>query len=397
MHFASLNFLIFLIIVFSCYWFLVPKTKRSLFLLLCSLIFCLIYVKGYIFLFILMIVITYLVAGYIAKETDKKKIAFGMLLSYLIINLCFFKYFSQIADFFQRYCFSINPKLMVPDYVLPVGLSYITFRLIHYVVEAYRNKVAEASFADFALYVLFFSLFPAGPVERFQRFHLQTRMGPQFEVSEINYGWLRILSGIVKKVFFADNLRRILMPIVSFPQGYSTGILILGVYGIAIQVYLDFSGYSDIAIGSARLFGYKIIENFHYPFFKPNIALFWRSWHISVYSWIRDYFFLPLFGHRASVFKLYLGILASFVVFHLWHKASLSFLVLGVYHGVGMIIWYLFQEIKRRNPIFKIRLFHHRLWRLPSTFLTFSFVSFGFIFFVTDLDKALNFIQAIWH
>ncbi|MFC2167002.1 MBOAT family O-acyltransferase, partial [Acidobacteriota bacterium] len=179
------------------------------------------------------------------------------------------------------------------------------------------------------------------------------------------------------------------------PQDYSRIIVIFSIYALSIRIYMDFSGYTDLAVGASRLFGYKIMENFNRPFFKKNIVLFWRNWHISVYSWIRDYFFFPVFGSQASVAKLYMGLFLSMVVFHLWHEASFGFLIMGVYHGAGLVIFQLFQELKKRLH-FPQRKGYQR-WLDPlSTILTFSFVSFGFLFFGNDIQYALDLIKRIF-
>jgi len=287
------------------------------------------------------------------------------------------------------------PKIEFPKILLPLGISYITFRLIHYIIEVYRKNVPKSSFVDFALYVLFFPTFLAGPVERFQRFQPQTTAQKDIDISNINSGLFRIISGLIRKFIIADNLARFIMPVLHSPQNYTRIIIILCIYGLAIRIYMDFSGYTDMALGVARLFGYKIMENFNRPFLKNNIALFWRSWHISVYSWIRDYFFFPLFSSRASIYKLYLGIFISMVVFHLWHRASLGFLILGIYHGAGLIIWQLFREVLKKQPLLKRSL--SRKWLDPvSTFFTFSFVSFGFIFFNFKIHNTLGIIKQIF-
>jgi alginate O-acetyltransferase complex protein AlgI len=256
--------------------------------------------------------------------------------------------------------------------------------MIHYVVEVYRNKAPAGSFVDFANYVLFFPTFLAGPVERFPKFHAQTTDKGAFNLSLFNDGLLRILSGIGKKFIVADYLRGLVMPMLSSPEDHGRYLIILAVYGLAIQIYMDFSGYTDMALGVARLFGYKIMENFNYPYFKKNIALFWRNWHISVYSFIRDYFFFPLFGYKASTIKIYLGVFCTMLVFMLWHEGSLNFFLLGVYHGLGLVVWNLYQELKRKYAFLR-RKKESQPGRWVSTFVTFTFVSFGFVIFMFDI------------
>ncbi len=336
-----LGFFFFLTISAFVYWSLISTRWQSLFLLICSIFFIALFSVPYSFYFLFNIILVYSTGIFIGRGYEKRKLLFKIILVWLVGNLCFFKYFTFLLDniFKIGFRFQLFPRIALPKILLPIGLSYIIFRLIHYVGEVYRDNTPRGSFVDFALYILFFPTFLAGPVERFQKFYTQIRAVSSLDISNINYGLFRIICGLVRKIIIADNLRNIIMPVLTSPQFYSRVIVISAIYGLAIQIYMDFAGYTDIAIGASRLFGYKIIENFNRPFLQKNIALFWRSWHISVYSWIRDYFFFPLFGSRASVAKLYLGVFISMVIFHLWHTASIGFLLLGAYQGLGIIIW----------------------------------------------------------
>lgn len=378
----------FFVIVFI-YWFLVPEKWRSLFLLLCSLIFISIFSIIYTFYFILLSVLVYWAGILIKKKVEKKRVIFTVTLVVLIGNLLLHKYF------FMTIPESTPPLLNQATKILwPLGISYITFRLIHYIAELYWRSMPSSSFVNFALYVIFFPTFLAGPVERFQKFHAQTIKKMCIDITEMNYGLVRILFGIIKKALIADNLNILIMPVLHSPKTFTLSAVILSVYGLAIQIYMDFSAYSDMAIGAARLFGYKIVENFNYPYFKKNIALFWRSWHISVYSWIRDYFFFPLFGTHSSHFKLYFGIMVTMIVFHLWHIPSIGFFILGMYHGIGLISWRLFQEAQKNYPSLRSLVSHK--WLNPfSTVLTVSFFSFGLLFFRMNLNEVICIIQKI--
>lgn len=380
---------LFLFILILVYWKLLPFQKRSLFLLICSFIFISLLNLIYAVFFLVMTITIYFAGKIITEKQKSKKIILQIALSFLIVNLFFHKFL--LPHNWQSFSLYSDSKIIL---LWPLGLSYVTFRLIHYMVEKYRNNVPETSFIDFASYILFFPTFLAGPVERFPDFQSQTAAGQKFDILSFNYGLYRIISGIVKKFFFADNLARLIMPVINYPQNYTRIFVILSIYGLAVRIYMDFSGYTDIALGVSRLFGYKIMENFNKPFFQKNIALFWRNWHISVYSWIRDYFFFPLFGYRASNLKIYLGIFCTMIVFMLWHELSLNFLVLGIYNGAGLIVWYCFQELKKKNITIN-RLFNHRYLNPLAIFLTFSFVSFSFIFFSLDIRNAWNVIKSI--
>ncbi|MCF7907332.1 MAG: hypothetical protein K9L86_00425 [Candidatus Omnitrophica bacterium] len=341
------------------------------------------------------------VGGASMRKTDKrKKIILKLLLVWLVGNICFFKYIGLLAVSMSRISwFASMPKIPMPGIVLPLGISYIIFRLIHYIVEVYRRNMPESSFSDFGLYILFFPTFLAGPVERFHNFHSQTRAQKSISagtsLGDINYGLFRIICGMVKKFIIGDSLARLIMPLLNSPQNYSRLLVLVSIYGLAVRIYMDFSGYTDMAIGIARLFGYRIVENFKKPFFQKNIALFWRNWHISVYTWIRDYFFFPFFGHRASSVKVYAGVFFSMLVFMLWHGGNFNFFILGIYHGLGLLTWYGFQEIKRKHPA--IRRLTVKPYLDPlAIFFTFSFVSFGFIVFALDINCAKAILQRVF-
>lgn len=372
------------------YWLVIPEKWRSLFLLFCSFIFISLLHVRYAICFSLMTVVVYFAGNIIIRYNRWGKMTLRITLAFLIINL-----------FLHKYFLGLNPKIFLSylnnstTILWPLGMSYVTFRLIHYIVEVYRKNVPVSSFVDFGSYVLFFPAFLAGPVERFPKFHSQTAEKKKFDIANVNYGLYRIICGIIKKCIIADTLARIIRPVLQFPENYTRAVVILVVYGLAIRIYMDFAGYTDMAIGIARLFGYKIMENFNRPFFQKNIALFWRNWHISVYSWIRDYFFFPLFGYRASNIKIYFGIFCTMIVFMLWHEISLSFLVLGIYHGLGVVVWHIFQEIKRKYSLV------HRVTAKGyldpiATFFTFNFVSFGFVFFGLEVGAIGSIIHRIF-
>jgi len=383
-----LIFLLFLYISVSLYWIIIPKRFRSLFLLGCSIIFIAALNLEYLLYFLANVAFVYGAKTYIGKKAANKGWVLSATVVWLVANLCLFKYHDIFINLLSMFGVKFPPAQAAGIYsiVLPLGLSYIIFRLIHYVVESYRGNIPESSFVDFAMYVLFFPTFLAGPVDRFPRVYSQTAQGKDFVITDFNYGLFRIASGIIKKFLISDSLAKVIMPILYAPQANSRPVLIASIYGLAIQVYLDFAGYTDMAIGISRLFGYTIMENFDRPFLKKNIALFWRSWHISVYSWIRDYFFFPIFGYKASNFKIYLGIFCSMMVFMLWHKGNINFLLLGIYHGTGLIAWYLFQEVKRKH-LFIRNLFARPYLDPLSVFVTFNFVSFGFIIFSLNLHE----------
>ncbi len=384
MSFISLTYFIFLFLVTILYWNIVPGRSRIVFLTVVGFIFICTYSIIIACLLFLLGLILYR-CGIIIDRTPSAENR-SQLLKYILFGLiwilCVIKVFTgsghaaPFSDLHGRLFFW--------------GTSYIIFRTIHYIIESYRRTFPQHSLWSFLCYILFFPIFLSGPIERFDRFYEQTysvadRHG--IDIQEINYGLYRIIKGIIKKVFIADVMARFIVSVFHSPMEYPKYIVIFCIYASAIRIYMDFSGYTDIAIGSARLLGYKIMENFNSPFFQPNIAMFWRNWHISLYIWIRDYFFLPIFGKKASVYSLYLGIFFSMIVFHIWHGFSVKFLLLGVYHGFVLVIWTLWQAIKRKFR-FKMGYINPLFIRACTTFFTFNIVSFGMVFLVFPMRQA---------
>ncbi|NQT90740.1 MAG: MBOAT family protein [Candidatus Omnitrophica bacterium] len=390
-------FSISLVMVFLVYWFLLPKGNRSLFLLICSLIFIAWFGIGLALYFLINTAVVYMAGSYMSRRPADKGLIVRCTLIWLIASLCFFKYTNTLFDLLFK-TESLFLSMSDPVYsriLLPLGISYVTFRLIHYTVETYKGNAPRSSFADFALYVLFFPTFLAGPVDRFERFYPQSGPDKRLDISDVNYGLFRIACGIIRKVFIADSLARVVMPILAVPQQHSRPLLLACMYGLSIRIYMDFAGYTDMAIGISRLFGYRIMENFNRPYLQKNIALFWRSWHISVYAWIRDYFFFPVFGHKASTLKLYLGIISTAMLFMLWHRGSSSFFILGLYCSLGFIIWQAFQELKARHPLLRRAL--SKRWLDPlSILITFNFVSVSQLFFIFSAKDAVSVLGAIF-
>jgi alginate O-acetyltransferase complex protein AlgI len=276
------------------------------------------------------------------------------------------------------------------EVAIPVGISYLSFRLVHYLVERYRGSLADTGVLDFLSYVFFFPVFLAGPLLRFDEYN-RSRVASRPDLNVINGAMARILIGVGKKMV-ADPIGAWAHPILMSPEAHPPGVVVGALYAASFQLYMDFSGYSDIAIGLARLFGITIPENFSYPFFKRNIAEFWRHWHITLHRFFRDYVFLPLFGFRATTFKLYLGIGVTIFLFQVWHQASLNFVLLGVFHGVGVIGHQLFQRFQKRRP--KLRKFmRSREMAVPCIFLTVSYFSLGNVLFMTDAVRFVAVIQ----
>lgn len=277
---------------------------------------------------------------------------------------------------------------------VPLGISFLTFRLIAYFVDQQLPRAERPGLANYALFVLFFPTFIAGPLERWVTFH----RGPTLKVDLNQAGWAleRILYGVAKKIILADRLALYLMEIGKGPLDPSQRSSWIMFFGFGIQIYLDFAAYSDIAIGLGRLFGYEIMENFNRPYLARNMADFWRRWHISLSEWIRVYLFMPIATRRPSPLRLYVATLVSMSLCGLWHGAGWNFLFWGAYHGIGISAYHLWTAARRKSKL----LAAVGEWR-PAGWLsvagTFLYVSLGFVFFSKPMDDALVILhQMIW-
>lgn len=355
------------------YWGLVPEKRRAEFLLLVSLGFSAALAGVYSLFFLGNIVFVYFVSTRNAKSS---LLPFQIAVVWLVSALIAFKLGSRPDSLVFLTFGPAETRLL-----FPIGLSYITFRLIHFLIDAERGKILKARFAEFGAYVLFFPTFLAGPIERFQPFNAQIQGRLRLGLNDLNAGLFRISLGLIKKLILAHRLQGYALPVLKAPDLSSRLVVLAAIYALMVTVYLDFSGYTDIAIGLSRLFGIRISENFDRPFAQPNAVLFWRHWHITINTWARDYFFLPIFGLGASRSKLLLGLFCTILVFQLWHGITVNFLIIGVYYGLGLVVWQLFQEMKLRSPA--LRSLSRRSWfGWASVLLTFTHVSLGVPFFM---------------
>ncbi len=390
-------FFFFLFIAVTVYWGILERKKRRIFLLCTSLVcICLFSIHSALF-FLVNIYGVHRAGLYLRSGGKNKARVIRWVLILLVADLCFFKYFNEIKSVLNHLSEAgvWLPTLELPVVLLPVGLSYLTFRLIHYLVETYRGSLPENSFADLVLYALFFPTFLAGPVERFQNFNPQASQPKPLDMSDINLGLFRIAAGIVRKFIIADNMGRFILPVLMSPSSYPKITVLVCVYGLIIRIYMDFAGYSDMAIGISRLFGYRIMENFNQPLLQKNIALYWRNWHISVYTWIRDYFFFPFFGYRASMFRVYIGMFFTLLLFMVWHQASMGYFIGGCYHGIGIVVWQLFQEVKYKKKGLRTFMMKPAVG-IVSMVATFNFVALGVPLYLFESHQTIAIFNRIF-
>ena len=384
MIFNSVEFFIFFPITVSLY-FLSPHKYRWVILLLASCFFYMAFIPAYIIILAFLIVVDYFLAIKIEKSCGKEKKLFLVI---SILSSCFVLFGFKYFDFFNANILAIanfldwNYPIKMLNLVLPIGLSFHTFQSLSYVIEVYKGKYkAEKNLGIYSLYVMFFPQLVAGPIERPQNLLGQFYEKHNFEYNNVTGGLKLMALGLFKKIVLADRLAMFTSLVFSNVMEYKGLELIIGVLFFAFQIYFDFSGYSDIAIGSAYVMGFKLKDNFRNPYFSRSIADFWRRWHISLSSWFRDYIYFPLGGKRIKKSRWYFNLLFTFFISGLWHGASWGFIIWGTLHG----FYYIFGEITKK---FRRKVVEFiGITKLPKTnkylqiFLTFSLVCFSWIFF----------------
>ena len=344
MLFTSLHFLFFLPIVFFLYWFITNKNLRhqNILLLIASYFFYACWDYRFLFLLMFSTGLDYYTGLKMGMATNKKRKKFWLLLS-VIINLGFlgvFKYYDFFVVSFSEALFhfglSVHPTTL--NIILPVGISFYTFHGLSYVIDIYKGRIkAEKSFIDYSVFVSFFPLLIAGPIERATHLLPQIKQVRVFKYSDAINGLKQIIWGLFKKLVIADNCANFANDIFNNYTHASGSTLLFGAILFSIQIYGDFSGYSDIALGSARLFGIELLRNFAFPYFSRDIAEFWRRWHISLSSWFRDYLYIPLGGSQGGTWMKIRNTFIIFLVSGFWHGANWTFIIWGLINAVYFI------------------------------------------------------------
>lgn len=388
MIFNSIDYLFFFPIVTTLY-FLLPKNKTRIFLLwIASYFFYMCWNPVYISLILVSTVIDYTVGIQMEKTIDKGKRKLLLYVSLLanIGILFYFKYYNFLCENLQLVIDKFNPDWIIPEhhYLLPVGISFYTFQTLSYTIDIYQKKLQpESNFARFALYVSFFPQLVAGPIERAANLLPQLREKHFFEYNRVRSGLLLILWGMFKKVVVADRFALYVDTVYNSPTKFTGLATILASIFFSFQIYCDFSGYSDIAIGSARVLGYDLMENFKGPYFSKSIREFWQRWHISLSTWFRDYLYIPLGGNRGGKFSTYKNLLIVFLITGIWHGANWTFIAWGMFHGFFLIIERLgLKDILNKIPtIFQVA-------------YVFIISTVGWVFFRADnIENALVILQ----
>lgn len=379
MLFNSFHFFIFFIVVTSLY-FTLPPTKRWLLLLVSSCYFYMAFIPVYILILGFTIVIDYFAGTYI-ENTEGKKRKFFLTIS-LIANigiLAVFKYFNFFNDTFSFLLHGFGLTDPIPHFsiLLPIGLSFHTFQAMSYTIEVYRgNQKAERHFGIYSLYVMFYPQLVAGPIERPQNLLHQFREKHDFDYDRVKSGLLLMAFGLFKKAVIADRLSIVVDNVYNNPEQFNSLSLIIATVFFTFQIYCDFSGYSDMAIGAARVMGFKLMTNFNQPYHSKSIHEFWKRWHISLSTWFKDYLYIPLGGNRVEVPRWYLNLFLVFLISGLWHGASWTFIIWGSLHGFYLMVALTIENFRKKH-------FSFHLDRISflSVFITFILVAFAWIFF----------------
>jgi alginate O-acetyltransferase complex protein AlgI len=395
MLFNSLNFIFFFIFVVTAY-FSIPHRFRWLLLLASSCYFYMVFVPIYILILGFTIVIDYF-AG-IFLETSHKKKKKWFLIASLIANisvLAIFKYYNFLNNNLTTLLQGAGYQNPIPflSILLPIGLSFHTFQAMSYTIEVYRgNQKAERHFGIYALYVMFFPQLVAGPIERPQNMLHQFREKHSFDYANATEGLKLMAWGMFKKVVIADRVATIVDSVYNHPYEYSGLSLITATVFFSFQIYCDFSGYSDIAIGAAKVMGFKLMKNFDRPYHSKSIREFWGRWHISLSTWFRDYLYISLGGNRLSIPRWYFNLFIVFLVSGLWHGANWTFVIWGALHGFYLIFALETQKVRiKLGKLFYLNRFPG-LNNLSQVFITFCLVTFAWIFFRADSIKIAFYI-----
>ena len=343
MLFPTVTFAIFFVSVFAASWALQTRTEaRKWLLLIASYVFYGWWDWRFCFLLLAASLVAWIAGLQLAQmDTEKhRKWVVGIATSLLLSILGFFKYYGFFLDSLQDLLFSVGWQRDLPflEIILPVGISFFTFQAISYVVDVYREQVsARRSPLDVLLYISLFPQLVAGPIVRAADFLPQLERKAELTRSAAVFGLTLCVAGLFKKVVVANYLATSLVdPVFLDPTAHSSAMLMLGVYGYAIQIYCDFSGYSDIAIGTAALLGFQFKENFRQPYRATSLQDFWRRWHVSLSGWLRDYLYIPLGGSRFGTWLTYRNLFLTMFLGGLWHGAAWNFLIWGSLHGAWL-------------------------------------------------------------
>ena len=395
MNFASLEFFAFLALVYAAYRIL-PHRGQNLLLLGASYFFYACWDWRFLGLIWLSTVVDYVVGKQLAATQDERRrrwlLAFSLAVNLGMLGI--FKYFGFFADSLQGMLRGVGMEAdwRLLNIVLPVGISFYTFQTLSYTIDIFRRKLQPTeNFADFALFVAFFPQLVAGPIERASRFLPQIAKPRQIDFDQSVRGCYLIVFGLFKKIAIADGLAGSVDAVFNSTGAVGTLDIVLATVFFAFQIYCDFSGYSDIARGVAKLLGFELMVNFRFPYFAGNPQEFWRRWHISLSSWLRDYLYVPLGGNRGGTYAMHRNLMLTMTLGGLWHGASWNFVLWGIFQGGILCVHRLIAGKKADSAA------NEALWlRVVKMALFFPVVCYGWLLFrATSLDQVAEFTRAL--
>ncbi len=399
MLFNSPEFFLFLAIVLALYYSLSHRYQNYM-LLVASYLFYSFWDYRYLSLILLSTGVDYFVSHAISRTSVESRRKLLLILS-ILVNLGvlgFFKYYGFFIDNAARVLSyaGLEPNLPILYFLLPVGISFYTFQTMAYTIDVYKGKMKPVdNIVDFSLYVCYFPQLVAGPIERPQNLVPALQRKRTVTTEMFTTGCVLILIGLFRKVVIADAIGMQVDPVFGAPESYSTPIVLKALYLFALQIYCDFAGYSDIARGTSRLLGIELMQNFNQPYFAANISEFWRRWHISLSTWLRDYLYIPLGGNRGGLFNTNRNLMLTMLLGGLWHGAAWSFVVWGGLHGLYLIGYRMLGGSDKPSEA-KVTT---KLWswkRIASVLLTFHLVLITWIFFrAPGISMALTYIRQI--
>ncbi|EKT4510212.1 MBOAT family protein [Flavobacterium psychrophilum] len=404
MLFNSINFAIFLPIVFMFYWFVFDKNYKhqNILLLVSSYFFYACWDWRFLFLLIFSTFLDYFTGIKMAdsKNISSKKIWFWLSVTINIGFLGVFKYYNFFAESFAKvisdFGFELSPFML--KVVLPVGISFYTFHGLSYVIDIYKDRIkAEKNFIDYSVFVSFFPLLVAGPIERATHLLPQIQKKRTFDYAKAVGGLRQILWGLFKKIVIADQCAEYANMIFNNSNDYSGSTLVLGALLFTFQIYGDFSGYSDIALGVAKIFGIDLLKNFAFPYFSRDIAEFWRRCHISLSTWFRDYLYVPLGGSRGGMLMRVRNTFVIFIVSGFWHGANWTFIVWGALNAIYFLPLLLTNQNRSNIDIVAQGKLFPSLNDFIRMLFTFGLTVFAWIFFRADnISHALSYVSRIF-
>ncbi len=404
MLFNSLSFAIFLPVVFILYWFVTNKNLRfqNILLLVASFFFYACWDYRFLFLLVFSIALDYFtgIKMYEARNRNMKKFWFWVSIGVNLGFLGFFKYYNFFEESFADALslLGIKTNFWTLRIILPVGISFYTFHGLSYVIDIYKDRIKpERDFINYAVFVSFFPLLVAGPIERATHLLPQIQQKRTFDYTKAVDGLRQILWGIFKKVVIADNCAEYANMIFNNPADYTGSTLVLGAIFFAFQIYCDFSGYSDIALGTARLFGIDLLRNFAFPYFSRDIAEFWRRWHISLSTWFRDYLYIPLGGSKGGTWTKVRNTFIIFLVSGFWHGANWTFIVWGFLNALYIMPSIIFNTHRDNLNTVAQNKYLPSLKELISIIITFGLTVFAWIFFrARSVPDAFSYLSGIF-